>query len=136
VVIIVLSPEWVRVDVSPQQALASVAYTMVGSFSEELVFRVMLLSYMASVMRSPLAGLIASSTIFGFIHVPFNLVDHGVFSFQLSEPQVTAVPLMQTALGCLCGIVWLRTRSLLLVGLVHAIVNVPPGLSEFSAVWN
>jgi membrane protease YdiL (CAAX protease family) len=124
------------VDVDLAEFLLAVPYIAISAFSEELVFRVMLLSYLVSALKAPLPALVLSSAAFGFLHVPFNAVNEQALMLDLGNPHITALPLMQTAMGLLFGTLWMRTRSLLAVGGAHTLVNLTPGLAEFSTVWN
>jgi len=95
----------------------------------------MLLSYFAAVLKSPVAALVLSSAVFGFMHVPGDVMR------DWSNPHAwyvhaTVSPLVKTAIGAFFGALWMRTRSLFVVGAAHSLFNVAPVLARFSEVWN
>jgi membrane protease YdiL (CAAX protease family) len=99
--------------------------TFVAAASEELVYRVMLLSYLSAVLRSPLAALAISSLVFGLSHAP------GEIAFWQAPPDlwfrhaaVTHLTLGAVTTGFLYGTLWLRTRSFLAIAICHTLSNV------------
>lgn len=122
---------------TPYEVALSIFVTFISATSEELVFRVMLLSYLCAVLRSPIAALVISSIVFGYFHAPFwlsRMPDISAGSW-LGHPVIVATTVLLTALGLFLGVLWLRTRSLLLIGAVHTFFNAPVGLKEFSDIW-
>lgn len=124
-------------DATPWLAVPISTLTFTAAVSEELVFRVMFLSYLAAVLRSPLAALIVSSSIFGLAHFPFNLFNASTGLPKLQDPVAVAVTsmMMQTAIGIFLGTIWMGTRSLLIAGSAHALFNLSGHLNEAIDVW-
>jgi membrane protease YdiL (CAAX protease family) len=90
--------------------------------AEELVFRVILLSCLCTVLKSRLAALLLSSLIFAAVHIP-NAYAEGAVSEFWQVDFVTAEPLLIVWWGLFFGVLWLRTRSFLLVTVIHAVSN-------------
>lgn len=103
--------------------------TLSAAFAEELVFRVMLLSYLRAALNSPTAALLVSSAVFGLVHVDNYMAAHD------SLGAVLRLTLAATALGLFLGVLWLRTRSLALVGGAHTLLNLRTMLGRASEVW-
>jgi membrane protease YdiL (CAAX protease family) len=99
-----------------------VLHWLVHAAAEELVYRVMLLTYLASVLRSPTAALVLSSIVFGAIHLPGAIDDQTLDGWWRSA-DVTVWPLAASIIGFFLGAIWLRTRSFVLVTAAHALSN-------------
>lgn len=102
--------------------------TALAAFSEEFVFRVMLLSYLRIAIGSPTASLILASAAFALLHVP------GAIGSMPSDLLVRFA-FVQVAAGIFYGVLWLRTRSWLIVGVAHTLFNLLSGVEEMAAVW-
>ena len=109
-----------------------VAGLIVAAAAEEVVFRVLLLTALLDLTRSRFHAVFLSSVVFGLIHAPLALMQpvvHGDWPMLQYAAQVYAPGfLLQTAAGLVLGAIWLRTGSISLVVLAHAVVNVGPTL--------
>jgi len=114
---------------------ASLLDTLIAAISEELVFRVMLLSYLCAVLKSPLSALAISAVVFSVFHVPYDLVTHSDLPLAPWDPLLLVIPVGRFTVGFFLGALWLRTRSLAIVGVAHALMNVFVGLMELAIVW-
>jgi membrane protease YdiL (CAAX protease family) len=105
---------------------------------EEFLFRAGLQSRLASWMQSPMAAIIVTSLIFGLCHVP-GLWLRGTpdtDGFSTNPVQVAAFTIATLSpLSIALGVLWARTRSLLLVVLVHGAIDALPFTAEFVRLW-
>lgn len=107
--------------------IVAVGALIVGATFEEIVFRVLLLTALLDRTGSRFQAVFLSSAAFGLMHVPGTLADpvlHGDWPF-LQEVAFEYAPefLMQTFIGLLLGVLWLRTGSITLIVATHAILN-------------
>ncbi|HPF39219.1 MAG TPA: CPBP family intramembrane metalloprotease [Phycisphaerae bacterium] len=92
-------PVWMK-------AMIVLSAVVIAPIVEELLFRGMLLPSIAKRLRSPLLGLLISSLLFGLIHYRVAKTVPALFVF-----------------GIALGATYLRTRSLVVVILIHALFN-------------
>lgn len=96
------------------------------------IFRVLLLTALLDLTRSRFHAVFLSSVVFGLIHAPLALMQpvvHGDWPILQSAAQAYAPDfLLQTLAGLILGVLWLRTGSIGLVVVTHAIMNVGPTL--------
>jgi len=103
------------------------AATLLGATMEEIVFRVLLLTAIAAASKSRTQALILSSVVFALYHVPGS-VSVPLFAGDWPEVETYARDFLPdlvwtTGYGFFFGAVWLRTGSITLVCLAHAICN-------------
>lgn len=106
---------------------------------EELLFRRLLQQRLADATRSNVAGVLWASLLFGLAHAP-GLYLRGA---HLLEGVAQPTPLWATAYsiaivaptGIAFGVLWMRTRSLWLIVVLHGIVDLLPQLSPFIQAW-
>ena len=113
--------------------IVTVGAVIVGATFEEIVFRVLLLTALLDRTGSRFQAVFLSSVAFGLMHVPGALADpvlHGDWPFLL-EVAFEYAPefLMQTLIGLLLGVLWLRTGSITLIAATHAILNLGNALA-------
>lgn len=105
---------------------------LVAAAAEEVVFRVLLLTALLDLTRSRFHAVFVSSVVFGLGHAPLALIQPvalGDWALLQHAAQAYAPHLLLQVLGGLAlGSVWLRTGSLGLVVVTHAIMNVGPVL--------
>jgi membrane protease YdiL (CAAX protease family) len=109
------------------------ARTLIDACGEEFLFRVMLLTYFVAYFKSRSLALLASSTLFGFAHVPGGVDFSGPLYATICESALIWVT--TSAVGLALGVAWLKTRSLVLVAVAHAMLNFGPELSQAAEVW-
>lgn len=105
---------------------------LLGATMEEVLFRVLLLTALVQASGSRMQALILSSVIFALAHAPTALAgpvvnqDWALLSVYVKSflPALTVL----TGSGFLLGALWLRTGSITLIAVVHAISNLGPVL--------
>jgi membrane protease YdiL (CAAX protease family) len=100
---------------------------LIAATAEEVVFRVLLLTALVASTRSRMDALILSAVAFGLVHAPLALLQPVLRAdwAMLSYAATAYAPLflMQTALGLLFGALWLRTGSITVIAVTHALIN-------------
>lgn len=102
-------PSLARLRSLPLAALGILFFT---AWPEELLFRGLLQNLLAHSLRSPVAGLLVASVVFGFAHI-----NNGPF------PNWRYV-LLATIAGIFYGRAWMKTGSIFASCLVHALVDI------------
>jgi membrane protease YdiL (CAAX protease family) len=107
--------------------IVAVGAVVLGATFEEIVFRVLLLTALIARTRSRFQAVFLSSVAFGLMHVPGVLADpviHGDWAL-LQQVAFEYAPefLVQTFVGLLLGVIWLRTGSIMLIAATHAVLN-------------
>lgn len=142
----VVSPSLKQIaDLNP--SLATLAWAAPLSFawialeaglSEEFLFRALLQTRLAAVLRSEAGAIVVGALVFALAHAPglYLRGTPGVDGYSTDPLQVAAFTLATLSpIAILFGVLWMRTRSLLLVVLLHASVDFLPNLSEFIRIW-
>ncbi len=105
---------------------------------EEFLFRAVLQTRLAAVMRTELGAVLIAALIFALAHVPGLWMRGGAaeagHSQNLLQVIAYAVAVLSPA-GVFLGVMWRRTRNLLLVVLLHGLVDVLPFIPEFAHRW-
>lgn len=109
-----------------------------AGLSEEFLFRAVLQTRLAAVLRSETGAVVLGALLFAVAHIPGLYLrgapgDDGYSTDLLQVVAYTIASLSPLAL--MLGVVWARTRSLLLVVLLHAAINILPFLPEFLVTW-
>ncbi len=105
---------------------------------EEFLFRSVLQTRLTAFFRSGVAGVFITSMLFGVAHAPGLFFRGGpdVDGWSADPLQVIAYTIAVLApMGLLFGLIYARTKSLLLVVLLHGAVDVLPNMSEFIRIW-
>jgi len=102
---------------------------------EEYFFRGLLQQRLASWFGDPVSGLLLAAVLFGLAHAPgFYLRWEQNAADLFAEPSLLFAMAYSVAIisvsGLFMGVLWLRTRSLLIVMLVHAAGDWLPNVSE------
>ena len=100
---------------------------------EEYLFRASLQSRLSAWIGSPLAAILGSSVLFALIHWPglYLRGGPGVDGWSSDPLQVAAFTIAALSpLSVMIGVLWARTRSLVLVVLVHGAVDALPHAAE------
>ncbi|MBU1375524.1 MAG: CPBP family intramembrane metalloprotease [Alphaproteobacteria bacterium] len=109
-----------------------------AGLAEEFLFRAVLQTRLAAVLRSELGAVVLGALIFALAHVPglYLRGAPGVDGYSTDPLQVAAFTIATLSpIAILFGVLWTRTRSLLLVVLLHATVDFLPNLAEFLHTW-
>jgi uncharacterized protein len=105
---------------------------------EEFLFRAVLQTRLAAVLKTEAGAVVTGATLFALAHVPgLYLRGHpGVDGYSTDPVQVIAFTIaVLSPIALLFGTLWARTRSLLLIVLLHAAVDVLPNLTDFVRMW-
>ena len=109
-----------------------------AGFCEEFLFRAVLQSRLAAVLRSEAAAAFVGALLFSLAHVPGLFMRSGAdvsgHSGDLVQVIAYAVAIL-SPIGLGLGFVWARRRSLLLVVALHTLVDLLPGIPEFAHTW-
>lgn len=112
--------------------LLAVARVIAAAAAEEVVCRILLLTALLDLTRSRFHAVFLSSAVFGLLHAPLALMQPVVQAdwplLQYAAHAYAPEFLAQTFCGLALGVVWLRTGSIGLVVLTHALVNVGPSM--------
>lgn len=109
-----------------------------AGLSEEFLFRAVLQTRLAAVLRSEVGAVVIGAVIFALAHAPglYLRGAPGVDGYSTDVLQVAAFTVATLSpLAILFGVLWTRTRSLLLVVLLHGAVDFLPHLPEFLQLW-
>ncbi len=101
---------------------------------EEFFFRGLVQARLAALFRSELWALVAMALIFGLAHAPgFYLRPEATGETLGSHPSmIIAIGysiVITSVTGFFLGILWIRTRNLLLLALIHAAGDLLPNLA-------
>jgi uncharacterized protein len=105
---------------------------------EEFLFRAVLQTRLTAVLKSEAGAVVTGALLFALAHVPgLYLRGHpGVDGYSTDPVQVVAYTIaVLSPVALLFGTLWARTRSLLLIVLLHAAVDVLPNLPDFVRTW-
>jgi membrane protease YdiL (CAAX protease family) len=130
-------------NLSPATALfwvlASWAWLSVeAGLCEEFLFRACLQSRLAAWLKSPVAGILLTSVLFSLSHWPglYLRGSPGVDGWSTDPIQVAAFTIATLSpLAVALGLLWARSRSLLLIVLVHGAIDALPGTAELVHIW-
>lgn len=107
---------------------------------EEFFFRVLLQSRLSALLGSEVAGIVLMALLFGLAHAP-GLHFRSAATLEGLAPHPSwlaaigySIAVISIA-GIFMGILWVRTRNLLVVTLVHAAGDLLPNLVQFVRAW-
>ncbi len=118
--------------------LSFVWISLEAGLCEEFLFRACLQTRLETVTRLPVAAILVTSTIFALAHAPglFLRGGPGVDGWSTDPWQVAAFTIATLSpVSILFGVLWTRTRSLLLCVLLHGTIDFLPHLPEFVQMW-
>jgi uncharacterized protein len=105
---------------------------------EEFLFRAVLQTRLAAVLKTEAGAVVTGAVLFALAHVPglYLRGRPGVDGYSSDPLQVVAFTIAELSpIALLFGTMWARTRSLLLIVLLHASVDVLPDIPEFVRTW-
>lgn len=117
-------------------APAAFAWVALETLSEEFLYRAVLQSRLAAVLESQAGAVLVSALLFSLAHAPGIYLRGNADTLGRSADlaQVVAYTVaVMTPIGILYGTIWARTRSLLLVTLVHACLSFTPRIAEIAS---
>jgi len=108
---------------------------------EEFFFRALVQSRLAAWFKSEVSGVVLMSLVFGLAHAPgFIFRGAGTVEGLGANPtalEATAYSIVVLALsGILFGVMWARTKNLVVLMLLHAAADLLPNFAEFVNVWH
>jgi len=120
--------------------LASWAWVSIeAGLCEEFLFRACLQSRLSAWLSSPVAGIVVTSILFGLSHWPglYLRGGPGVDGWSTDPIQVAAFTVATLSpLSVSLGLLWARSRSLLLIVIVHGAIDALPNTAEFVRIWS
>ncbi len=120
--------------------LASWAWMSVeAGLCEEFLFRACLQSRLTAWFRSPAAGIALTSVLFALVHWPglYLRGGPGVDGWSTDPVQVAAFTIATLSpIAVAMGLLWSRSRSLLLVVLFHGAIDALPNTADLIHVWS
>lgn len=130
-------PDWLIALAVP---LVFVWMSIEAGLAEEFLFRVLLQTRLAALLRSETAAIVGMSLLFGLAHAPgYVLRDGSAMEAMSGVPNALSAAAYSIAIvspmGILFGVLWARTRSLLLVVLLHGWTDTIPALAPFVTAW-
>lgn len=131
---------WAAWQVAAVAPLALLWMTLEAGLTEEFLFRVLLQSRLAAWLRSETAGVLLMALVFGLAHAPGYVLRgaHLMEGMPGAPDPLTAVAysiVVVSPIGLMFGVLWARTRSLLLVVLLHGWTDLFPNLAPFARTW-
>jgi membrane protease YdiL (CAAX protease family) len=105
---------------------------------EEFLFRAVLQTRLAAVLKTEAGAVVTGAMLFALAHVPgLYLRGHpGVDGYSADPVQIVAFTIaVLSPVALLFGTLWARTRSLLLIVLLHAAVDVLQNIADFIHTW-
>lgn len=106
---------------------------------EEFLFRACLQSRLTAWLRSPAAAILGTSVLFALAHWPglYLRGGPGVDGWSTDPVQVAAFTIATLSpLSIAMGLLWARSRSLVLVVLVHGAIDALPNTAELVRIWS
>jgi membrane protease YdiL (CAAX protease family) len=107
--------------------------------SEEFLFRCLLQARLTAWTKSGPLAIVATAVVFALVHVPgFYFRGGEEVAVQASGlPQIIALSIAGLGpIALLLGILWHRTRSFLLVVLVHGAIDAVPAVDKMIRIWS
>jgi membrane protease YdiL (CAAX protease family) len=144
---LLLSP-WLKHLTALHPSVATLAWAAPGAFiwmaleaglCEEVLFRAILQSRLAAVMKSEAGAAVLAALLFALAHVPglYLRPDAGGEAIAGGLPGIIAYTIgVLSPLGLIYGVIWARTRNLWLLVALHATVDFLPNLADFIKVWS
>ena len=132
-------------EFSSQQILIALPVCFISLFFEvglveEFFYRVFLQSRFAAFFKSEVAGIVIVGLIFAVSHAPGMIfrqsgeVD-GLGDAPHAWEAVTFTIAVISLISIMFGIIWIRTRNLLALMVIHAMTDLLPNLTEFIKIW-
>jgi membrane protease YdiL (CAAX protease family) len=114
--------------------------TIEAGLTEEFLFRVLLQTRLAAWLKSETAAIVGMSLVFGLAHAPGYVLRGGHLMEGMAgapDPLTAAAYSIAVVspIGMMFGVLWARTRSLLLVVLLHGWTDTVPNLAPFVRTW-
>ena len=109
-----------------------------AGLNEEFLFRAVLQTRLSALFKSPIAAICVTALLFGLAHAPGLYLRGGLDDDGASHNLLAVIAYtigVLSPMGLLFGLIYARTKSLVLVVLLHAMVDVLPNLPDFIRIW-
>ena len=120
-------------------AVSWVWYSVEAGLCEEFLFRAGLQSRLTAWLSSPATAIVVTSILFGLAHWPglYLRGGPGTDGWSTDPIQVAAYTIATLSpLSVALGLLWARSRSLLLIVLVHGSIDALPNTAELVRIWS
>ena len=120
-------------------ALAWTWMSIEAGLNEEFLFRGLLQSRLTAWIGSAPLAIVAMSVLFALVHVPGFYLRGGEEVAQQARGLAQMIALAVGAFGpiaLMMGVLWHRTRSFLLVVLVHGAIDAMPAVERMIRTWS
>ena len=114
-------------------------YSIEAGLCEEYLFRAGLQSRLTAWLSSPATAIVVTSILFGLAHWPglYLRGGPGTDGWSTDPIQVAAYTIATLSpLSVALGLLWARSRSLLLIVLVHGSIDALPNTAELVRIWS
>jgi membrane protease YdiL (CAAX protease family) len=143
----VVSPSLKQIGAIGLAPVAAVAWVLAAwawnsveaGLCEEFFFRACLQSRLAAWLKTPVAAIVATSLLFALSHWPgLYLRGNPEVDGWSTDPIWVAAFTIATLspLSIALGLLWARSRSLLLIVLVHGAIDALPNTAELVHIWS
>jgi len=107
---------------------------------EEFFFRALVQSQFATALKSEVSGVVLMSLIFGLAHAPGFIFRHageveGLGSNPNALDAIAYSIVVLAVSGVTFGVIWVRTKNLFAVMLIHAAGDLLPNFAGFAQTW-
>jgi len=110
-----------------------------AGFTEEFLFRALLQSRLTAWFGSAPFAIVTMAIVFALVHVPGFYLRGGEEVARQAQtlPQIIALTIGAIGpLALMIGVLWHRTRSFLLVVLVHGAIDAMPAVERMIRTWS
>jgi membrane protease YdiL (CAAX protease family) len=112
-----------------------------AGLTEELLFRAFLQTRLATFLRSEAGAVLVAAVLFGLAHAPGLYLRGGHLAEGVAGAPTAAWAIADSLAiispaGILFGVLWSRTRSFVLVVLLHGWADLLPNLAPFIRTWS
>ena len=114
-------------------------HSLEAGLCEEFLFRACLQSRLTAWLRSPASAIVTTSLLFALAHWPGLYLRGGpdVDGWSTDPIQVAAFTIATLSpISLSLGLLWARSRSLLLIVLVHGAIDALPNAAELFRIWS
>lgn len=107
---------------------------------EEFFFRALVQSRLSAAFKSEVSGIVLMSLVFGLAHAPGFIFRHageveGLGSNPSALDAIAYSIVVLAISGITFGVIWIRTKNLLALALVHAAGDLLPNFADFLKTW-
>lgn len=141
-----VSPSLRNLDAAGVQGSAIIGWTLLSwlwvsveaGLCEEFLFRAVVQSRLTAWLASPLGAICVTAVLFALVHWPGLYLRGGpdTDGWSTDPLQVAAFTIATLSpLALTFGVLWARTRSLVLIVLIHGAVDALPHAADMARIW-